>query len=106
MNLTSGAVALRPKMSLCLFYGNVFIAAVSLHWQIPGLPLTKKMSRFCLSGGEAKQDGALLHHEAAISAQPDGGWVQEADKESDDILTFKNMWRITASFSTISQWFF
>lgn len=63
------------------------------------------MSRFCLSGGKAKQDGALLHHEAAISAQPDGGWVQEADKESDDILTLKNMWRIMAGFSTNFQGF-
>lgn len=67
----------------------MFIAAVSLQRQIPGLPLTKKMSRFCLSGGETKQDGALLHHAAAISAQPDGGSVQEADKERDDILTLK-----------------
>lgn len=64
------------------------------------------MSSFCLSGGEAKQDGALLHHEATISVQPDGGWVQEADKKSDDILTLKNMCRITAGFSTIYEWFF
>lgn len=43
------------------------------------------MSRFCLSGGEAKQDGALSHHEAEKLPQPEGGWVQEADKGSDDV---------------------
>lgn len=32
-----------------------------------------------------------------------GGWVQDADKESDDILTLKNMWKITAGFNTIYQ---